>query len=667
MSVFLRWSLYFSSSRFAAPRSFVSKRSLSFSTVTAYSETTSPKKTRKKKTSDTGTPTRNLLVETKLQEYLDHIATTQDISIVELEREYKPSIRPDKTAPDYEEEYNKVVARLVRSFSLAQLRTIAKLYEVDIPGKLSKWSTAATIVERKWRWPSLISIRQEKKDSEIVSESFSLDAKQAFLILGKDGADLLDLSSKFGVHVSFSSSPLSLKVEGTRASLGQLSTYVGNFKMGIKERCFQLPAAQRHVGPDTLQHISRKSGAFVEDAGEGSIRLTFKDGDEVAAHLAERLTIRAASEVEESIPVLFCPVQNQTKSALGQVLSSHPTYSFYPFQPSELKLQASKQTCLFRVRRVEDWLRSDLSEAQDAGNLPEIAHVTDFSGKSVDLRQALLVGVPGSHANHRITASFGHLLVSSTSSRSSITPPLSGCQELSNLLKWLQTEEPKRAFVSSLPHPLINCTPAQQHMIHRLAYRSLSMTKDTGSSSTEESLKFELVLDNMNPKAPKKVQAKGDNDNSDCSEDPSTKGIDPLPDVTLAPTCWAESSRHLDLMLPDRPMDIRFSVSTNHIIARQDWPANLTNYYHGFRSFLTTSERTIGRPEIPLTLTKDGVDYQLSQSSTVRQTLDPNLSISLLPESSPHLVVESILELENNERSRLCQVGPSNACLNAFA
>ncbi|KAG5734188.1 hypothetical protein E4T56_gene1247 [Termitomyces sp. T112] len=653
MSVF-RWSLYFSSCpRFAPSRASVLKRSLSCSTATAHTETNSIKKTQKKeKTSPVETPTRNLLVETKLQEYLDHLATTQDISVVDLEREYKPSIRPDKTATDYEEEYKKVVARLVRSFSLSQLRTIAKSYEIDISSKLTKWSTAATIVERQWRWPSLASIKQEKMDSEIIHQSFLLDAKEAFLILGKDGADLLDISSKFGVHVSLSSNPLTLEVEGSRASLTQLSTYIDNLKMGIKDRYFQLPSA-RHVGSDSLQHISRKSGVFIEDAGEGLIRLTYKDGDEAAVHLAERLTFRAASEVEECIPALIYPAQDSNPS-LGQVSLKHPTYSFYPFQPSQLKLQASKRTCLFRVRRVEDWLRSDLNDGvQDASSLSEMTHVMDFSGNFVDLRQSL-AQVPSSHANCRITASFGHLLVSSSSSQSSITPPLSGSQELSNLLKWFQTEEPKRVFMSSLPHPLINCAPAQQHMIHRLVYRSLSTTKDCSSDSAEESIKFELVLDNTNFAAPQK--AEGGNDHSNHMKDPSMRSIDPLEDVALAPTCWAESSRRLDLMLPDRPMDIRFSALKNHIIARQHWPTGLENYYKDFKSFLTTSDQATGQPEIPSTLRKDGIDYQLSLASSVRQTLDPDLGVSLSREPSLRLVVESTLDLENNERSRLCQV-----------
>ncbi|KAG6845757.1 hypothetical protein H0H87_003811 [Tephrocybe sp. NHM501043] len=200
-----------------------------------------------------------------------------------------------KTEPNYEEEYHKVVERLVRSFSLVQLRNIVKLYEIDNPGKPSKYQAAAMIVEQRWRWPSPTSIRQEKRDAEIIHESFPLNAKHAFLILGK--GDLLDLSAKFGLHVSFSSNPLSLKAEGSRASLSQLGDYISDFKKRIKEHYFQLPSVG-HMGSDYLQHISRVSGAFAENAGERLIRLTYKDSDDHAARSAKRLILRNAAEAE---------------------------------------------------------------------------------------------------------------------------------------------------------------------------------------------------------------------------------------------------------------------------------------------------------------------------------------------------------------------------------
>lgn len=45
-----------------------------------------------------------------------------------------------------------------------------------------------------------------------------------------DGVDLLQLSMQYNVHISLTSSPLALRVEGLRGSLKGLSEYISSFK-----------------------------------------------------------------------------------------------------------------------------------------------------------------------------------------------------------------------------------------------------------------------------------------------------------------------------------------------------------------------------------------------------------------------------------------------------
>jgi hypothetical protein len=45
-----------------------------------------------------------------------------------------------------------------------------------------------------------------------------------------DGADLLDMSMKYNVHVSFSSSPMALTVEGLLGHLDRLSDHITSIK-----------------------------------------------------------------------------------------------------------------------------------------------------------------------------------------------------------------------------------------------------------------------------------------------------------------------------------------------------------------------------------------------------------------------------------------------------
>ncbi|KAG5652170.1 hypothetical protein H0H81_006010 [Sphagnurus paluster] len=322
-------------------------------------------------------PLRNLLKETKLQDYLNHIASTSEqVTLADIER-YRPSKYAEPHSPSYEEEYHSLVETLVRSFSLNQLRTFLDMYHLTPPTKRTKWELAVTIVERQWNWPSLTIVKNEKREwTEVVHQSFPLDARQSFLILGKDGADLLALSSEFNAHVSFSTNPLSLKVEGLRGSLRNLGRYIEEFKAGIKEELFQLPP-RGTVDQECLQHISRMSGVFVQDAGNGLIRISYRNEDKSAAHFAKQLTLRAA--VEHISPQLNTLVYS-TQDSGKPMLSPNSTYSLYPFLSSRSNKGPSSNGSLFRIRRVGDWIQSTLQKTAKATDVLEATFPTDLHG-----------------------------------------------------------------------------------------------------------------------------------------------------------------------------------------------------------------------------------------------------------------------------------------------
>ncbi|KAF8078516.1 hypothetical protein FPV67DRAFT_1663244 [Lyophyllum atratum] len=508
-------------------------------------------------------PHRNLLQNTKLQEYLDHIASTgQEVTLTDVER-YRPSEHPSPRSPEYEEQYNTLVETLVRSFSLDQLRKFLDMYHLNATPKRNKWEIATAIIERQWCWPSLATMKKRKRDwTEVIHESFPLDARQSFLILGKDGADLLALSTEFNAHVSFSANPLCLKVEGLRGSLDNLSRHIEDFKSGIKEQLFRLPSGEI-VEQASVQRISRMSGVFVEDMGQGLIRISHRREGDRAAHYAKRLTIQAAVNVTQEIPTLVCPPYVGSLSTMPQSLSPPSIYALYPFLSSRSGPSVIEPGNLFRVRRVGDWLRSTLSgRPRDAGHLAEGGILMNFYGEPVDLRQSLLSHVAAiSHdqISSRITASFGHVLVSSASSQdSSITPPLRGTSELLTILGWLRSQTSDRCFIPRIPPQMINSPPMQQRLIHRLVYHSFPIKESEDFRATKV-LNFELVLELLNPSAP--------NLSINHSENHS-RGSYPIDrDVNLEPTCSTGSFSHLDLMMPDR-----FVLLESTVTPVSQWP-----------------------------------------------------------------------------------------------
>lgn len=61
---------------------------------------------------------------------------------------------------------------------------------------------------------------------------------ELFLSFCEDGVDLLDLSMKYQVHVSFSSQPLALHVEGLIGHLKELSQHISKIK-NVRWKCMQ--------------------------------------------------------------------------------------------------------------------------------------------------------------------------------------------------------------------------------------------------------------------------------------------------------------------------------------------------------------------------------------------------------------------------------------------
>lgn len=215
---------------------------------------------------------------------------------------------------------------------------------------------------------------------------------------------------------------------------------------------------------------------------------------------------------------------------------------------------------------------------------------------------------------HREYLRTGHLLFSSSSTgqRASLVPPLKGYWTLPNVLRWIRKEERRPTFVSryvrseislivralilsvtSLPVPLIDSTPANQRIMHRLAYHALSTPTSDDNPVAALPVKFirmEAVLAEAKTQTEKgssssllssssEVEEESEavdtavvretNSSSITSEDisssmetsiSSVSEVEDLPpatqeteaDVASLYRCWTGSQATLDLLMPDR-------------------------------------------------------------------------------------------------------------------
>ncbi|KAF8898633.1 hypothetical protein BD779DRAFT_1484892 [Infundibulicybe gibba] len=570
-------------------------------------------------------PRRNILEQSKVQEYLDYVAANSTITLDDIER-YRPRDYPQVDGKQYEADYTALLETLVRSFSAKQLQKFVELYGLDPPTKRTKWNYAASIIENRWHWPSLTGIQKQRRDqTEVSHEVFPLDASQSFLLLGKDGADLLTLSKKYNVHISLSANPLCLKVEGLRGSLDKLGQHIKNLNDCIKSESFNLPN-KSHLRADILQRISHLSGVFTESIDSKTVRMSHRGTDHHALAIAKRLLIRASCEVPAQVPLYFSvPTEHPSPTPN----SSRNTYSMYPFLSPQSLPWTTSTGPVFRIRKVGEWLK--FGSTNSVGNVipKDEKNMFQLHGWKTDIRTILSDYLGTSRhpidAKTMVSASLGHLLFCSPPGQTAtLSPPLRGVWEMSGIHEWTQDQSNLRIHSPSLPTALLRLEPVHERVLHRLTYSSLE-TASARSGPATQTLKFEIDLKDT-----------------------------PL-NSTHSASLWAGSMGSLDLMLPDRSLDIRFSVFRFSSTIRDQWPVALEIYQTELRQFLLSANQDTPQPTIPLGFSYGGFDYYLQSTCNVRQNTEP-MPDQLLPAPPLAVVRESIMDLETNQRSATCQV-----------
>lgn len=115
--------------------------------------------------------TESLLEKSPLHDFLNEVETSKDvITLTEIEY-YKPESVPNPDSPNYETKYNQLIASLIESFTLQQLQEFSKSYNLPTPSKQRKVDCITAIIEKRWGWPPLAKVKDERGDWTEVSDS----------------------------------------------------------------------------------------------------------------------------------------------------------------------------------------------------------------------------------------------------------------------------------------------------------------------------------------------------------------------------------------------------------------------------------------------------------------------------------------------------------------
>ncbi|KAH0838390.1 major facilitator superfamily domain-containing protein [Lanmaoa asiatica] len=586
--------------------------------------------------------------------------------------------RPDSSR--YAVEYTNLLETLCRSFSKDQLRRFTELYKLDpIWTRSSRRKTeyAESIIEKAWSWPSLKEIERKRRDMTEVLVKWMSSPRSCIHVSRKDGADLLQLSMQYNVHISLTSNPLALRVEGLRGSLKALTEHISSLKKGIIDEIFELPTG-RPVRPDLLQRISRLAGAYVENHGNrGKVRICAKDLSDITA--AERLALRASLEIgTQGCTVCYDPPSKTMDSPIE--ISEPHRYSIYPFVTPCSFPWTMHSGGAFRLRRVADWLGVDSHEdITSTGGLAHNPHRLVNLNQCVCYIEVTGIADCALEVERSSANSLGHILISSgdNSQRATIFPPLKGTLSLPDILKWVENSGAPLTFVPrSVPPNMMTVTVGKRRVLHRLIYRTLPQIADQISKLPQHVLKFEMELAGLSSTSARAAQ---DLENAPKFKDtPSSEESNPSADPLSSQgsvsqpgslpealnngwdsSCQVGRETYINLMLPDRPMDLQLCIFDGDGITLMQYPSVLRQYADKLRDFLTTKAQLL-QPDPPSTFNYEGKVYYLHDNLSLRQSNNPILTSTVSSDCHADNLVkvcsESILDLQSTQKIELCQV-----------
>ncbi|KAF8198944.1 hypothetical protein BJ912DRAFT_683750 [Pholiota molesta] len=574
----------------------------------------------------------------KIETFLQRVESEKDIlTLVDAERYNTPTI-PDTRSPQYEVEYNQVMNNLIRSFSMLNLRKIFDLYKLPhLPmSRQTKVPYVQAILEH-WGWTPIAVVRDTVLDETKASElRIPLRVEEAFLLMGKDGAELLSLAKRYAVNLSFSDHPMALKAKGLQGSLKRLEGYLKSFKKDIVSETTSLRQGQS-LSSETLKSISRLSGAYLASEKD-KFHIFFHKSQPWTSKIAQYLAVQAASgQTADTTQAVYLPDFETSKNAEH----SPSTYSLYPFSPHQrLSWKIPSSNSISRLRRVGQWLETIHLQSNSAQRDENFDRSMLFDESNTNLK-AQLLGQPSisrvPYSSLVVSACTGHFLFLSPTSQGQalVPPPLSQLDRM-DISRWNQEPPERFAFQQSVPTSILVSPADKEQHIRKLVYVEQATRNDHSNSART-----------LNLEIPQKSNSAQENE-------------------ACKPTCYLSKEIRVNVLIPDRFTDIQFSAAGVHEILPSQFPAEFLSYIarleSGFVGFIYQYEshdlnqwfRSQEEPQelAPFELEFDGITYTLNSDIYVHREFK---EVSL-HDMRINILMETHVDAGIGQNSSVCKI-----------
>ncbi|KAJ2920186.1 hypothetical protein MD484_g28, partial [Candolleomyces efflorescens] len=248
----------------------------------------------------------------------------------------------------------------------------------------------------------------------------------------------------------------------------------------------------------------------------------------------------------------------------------------------------------YRIARVHGPLTGN-DEIVPIGD--SVESLTTLDSKTTTLRQWLEDMQQNSTSKTVLEASPGHILMSPVQTRQySVTSPLPGELELESVFGWLrETTGYIPTFFPWLPKSIYDFHTTSQNVVQRLVYSSTSR-KPSAPDSLESVIHCNLAMQPVN----------------------EADGLG-----RLEASCSIGWKSHLNVLIPDKNSDLRFTAHNSSPLPDEQCPINLKQYIARMHETVNLDRLTEAdkMPQPPLTIFHGDQLYVLTSINRVRTNI----------------------------------------------
>ncbi|RXW24786.1 hypothetical protein EST38_g1095 [Candolleomyces aberdarensis] len=387
----------------------------------------------------------------------------------------------------------------------------------------------------------------------------------------------------------------------------------------VVNQSFPLKASEAFLvmqgGQDFLE-LSRKKSVKLS-LSRNPLSLQVKGPQHIIEEIGAQLRTLQHNEASRQPSICYHRIED------GADIADTPLYSVLPFSPSQARQPLNGDVPTYRIARVHGPLTGN-SEILPIDS-ESVESLTTLDSKATTLRQWLNDMQERSTSKVVLEASPGHILMSPVQARQfSVTSPLPGEIELQSVTGWLkQTREYIPTFFSWLPKSIYSFHTTSQNIVERLVYSSTS-PKPSGSDALESVIHCDLAM----------------------------KAVDEADGLgSLDASCSVGWTSHLDVLIPDRASDLRFTAYNLEPLSDERCPTNLKQYIAQMHEMANPDQwiEADKRPQPPLTIFHGDQLYVLTSMNRVRTNVKERANETGLGVPPFEVTTETVLDAADSQ------------------